>query len=90
MEKTLISLVLLCCGIKRFGIQYYFNVNLVYRLLRVASLSRVLIVKLKFVYLLKSSLIVTGPETLLLCSEGPAICLQPLRLNPTSTSHVMF
>jgi len=23
-----------------------------------------------------------GPETLLFCSEGPAICLQPLRLNP--------
>lgn len=68
MENTLILLVLLCCGIKRFGIQYYFNVNLVYRLPRVASLRRVLIVKLKFVYLLKSSLIVTGPETLLLCS----------------------
>jgi hypothetical protein len=82
MEKTLILLVFLCCGSKRFGIQYYFIVSLVYRLLRVASLSRVLIAKLKFAYLLKSSLILLGPETLLFCSEGPAICLNTLRLNP--------
>ena len=51
MEKALILLVFLSCGIKRFGIQYYFNVSLVYRLLREASLSRVLIAKIKFAYL---------------------------------------
>lgn len=82
MEKALILLVFLCCGIKRFGIQYYFNVSLVYRLLMVASLSKVLIAKLKFAYLLKSSLILKGTETLLLCLEEPDVCLQPLWLNP--------
>jgi hypothetical protein len=59
--------------------------------LRVAFLSRVLLAKVKFVSLLKIVMIIMGLETLLLCLEGPAICLQPLPLNPifSATRYVL-